>query len=297
MIRIAVASGKGGTGKTFISTNLLYTFRNENFNAVMTDCDVEAPNAAAFFAAQPSVSLTVTRPVPVINTDLCNFCGKCHEYCCYNAIFLLSHLKMIRIIEDLCHGCGACCYACNQGAISERPLRIGEVNIFSLDGEQAITEGRMDTGILSPVPVIKAAINNNHTDADIVLYDSPPGTSCPFIQTVAGADFVILVTEPSPFGFSDLKQSYEILKEMKKPCGVIINRSGSRYNKIKEWLTENNIPLLFEIPFEKEIAGICSEGKLAAEENMKYRKLFSELVKRISCITENQTVKPFFSQT
>ena len=286
MIKIAIASGKGGTGKTFVATNIFFILLQNNYRAMLVDCDAEAPNDVAFFDAELINSNEVTHQVPVINTDTCTFCGKCHEYCNYNAIFILPPMKIIKVIEDLCHGCGACSVACKFEAISEKPVSLGQVALYSTNGLPVLIEARMNIGVMSPVPVIKAAIKQIDNLADIIIMDAPPGTSCPFIQTVASADYVILVTEPTPFGLSDLKQSVETLKTINKPCGVIINRAGLGDNIVYNWLKENSIPLLMEIPFDREIARIYSEGHLLVEENINYRTQFLDLLKTINHLTK-----------
>ena len=272
MIKIAVASGKGGTGKTFISTNLFHCLSKNNYSVTMVDCDAEAPNAVAFFESEIVRKTEVTQQVPVINTDICTFCGKCHEYCNYNAIFILPPVKIIKVIEDLCHDCGACSVACKFGAISEKPVSLGQVTTFSVNGKQSLLEARINIGVMSPVTLIKAAIKQIDNQSDIAILDSPPGTSCPFVQTAASADYVILVTEPTPFGLSDLKQSIETLKTIGKPFGVIINRAGLGNDSVSEYLIHENIPMLLEIPFNKEIAVLYSNGRLVSETN----EIFSE---------------------
>jgi MinD superfamily P-loop ATPase len=196
-------------------------------------------------------------------------------------------MKIINVMEDLCHGCGACSVACKYDAITEKPVSLGMVNLFSNNGKHAIIEARMNIGVMSPVPIIKAAIKQINDQAEIVILDSPPGTSCPFIQTVSASDYVILVTEPTPFGLSDLKQSIDTLRKIGKPYGVIINRAGIGNFAVYDWLKENNIPLLIEIPFDKEIARIYSEGRLLTEENINYMTQFWDLIKRINLITRN----------
>jgi MinD superfamily P-loop ATPase len=265
MIKIAIASGKGGTGKTFIATNIFYTLLKNNYRLMLVDCDAEAPNAIAFFVTKLVKESEVTELVPVINTETCTFCGKCHEYCNFNAIFILPPMKVIKVIEDLCHGCGACSVACNVGAISEKPVSLGKVALYSTNGLQILIEARMNIGVMSPVPVIKEAIKQIDNKTDIAILDAPPGTSCPFIQTVAAADYVILVTEPTPFGLSDLKQSVETLKTINKPCGVIINRAGLGDDNVNKYLSQEKIPLLAEIPFKKEIAQLYSRGIIVTE--------------------------------
>lgn len=281
MIRIAVASGKGGTGKTFISTNIFNALVQANKPAVLTDCDAEAPDAALFFTTKQDSSYNVTQIIPEINTDTCIYCGKCHEYCNYNAIFLLPGIKFIRVIEELCHGCGACFFACEYGAISEKEVILGKVSKFRVNGRHLLTEARMNAGVMTPVPIIKSALKSVNNSGSILLLDSPPGTSCPFIHTIAGADYVILVTEPTPYGFSDLKQCVEILRQMEKPFGIIVNRAGSGDSKVYEWIDQNNYNLLMEIPLDKDIARTYSEGRLLTDEVQEYRSRFLLLINKI----------------
>ena len=259
-IKIAIASGKGGTGKTLVATNLFYALQL-NYQVTLVDCDAEEPNDCVFFTGDKETSFEVIQKAPAIDESKCTFCEKCHEYCNYNAIFILPDLKVIKVIEDLCHGCGACTVACKFDAISEKDVSLGTVTRFFITQHTSVVEAKTKVGIFSPVPIIKAAIKEANDDR-IVILDSPPGTSCPFINTVAEADFVILVTEPTPFGLSDLKQSVETLKTMSKTCGVIINRTGLGDNAVYEYLKQENIPLLMEIPFDKTIASYYSKGKL-----------------------------------
>jgi len=285
MIKIAIASGKGGTGKTLVATNIFHTLVKKEIDAVLVDCDAEGPNAVAFFKTNLTRTVEVTQLVPEINTMACNFCGKCHEYCNYNAIFFLPPMKIINVLEDLCHGCGACSVACKYDAITEKPVSLGVVNLYSNNGKPSLVEARMNIGVMSPVPVIKAAIKQSNDLTGIVILDSPPGTSCPFIQTVASADYVILVTEPTPFGFSDLQQSIETLKKINKPFGVIINRAGIGNNTVRDWLQENNISLLMEIPFKNEIARRYSIGELVSAEDLFFAEQLNTVVENI--ITQN----------
>lgn len=281
MFKIAIASGKGGTGKTFVATNIFQSLMKNGHDAVLVDCDAEAPNAAAFFDNKLTDTIDVTQLVPVIDKSKCVFCGSCHEYCNYNAIFILPPVKIINVIEDLCHGCGACSVACTYGAITEKQAPLGRVNVFSGNGQPSLIEARMDIGVMSAVPVIKAALKKIDPAKEIAILDSPPGTSCPFIQTVVSADYVILVTEPTPFGLSDLRQSVETLREMNKPCGVIINRAGMGNNKVQEYINEEGIPLLLEIPFSRKIAGIYSEGKLVSDTDPVFAQQLVSMIQNI----------------
>jgi MinD superfamily P-loop ATPase len=280
-LKIAIASGKGGTGKTLVSTNLFYALQQLDFQVTLVDCDAEEPNAMVFMNANLVNTQDVTQKVPVIDESKCTFCGKCSEYCSYNSIFILPPAKIIKVIADLCHGCGACSVACNFGAVSEKDFSLGTVSRYSVTDHSQVIEARMKVGVFSPVSVIKAAIKTAGS-AGIIIMDSPPGTSCPFIQTVAGADYVILVTEPTPFGLSDLKQSVETLKTMHKSCGVIINRAGLGDDTMYKYLVDENIPLLMEIPFSIETALRYSKGEMVAKYDLLWQNALVAMYRSIN---------------
>ncbi len=280
-IKIAVASGKGGTGKTLTATNLFYLLQNESLQVTLIDCDAEEPNSMVFFNTEASQIKNVIQKNPVIDIDKCTFCGRCHEYCNYNAIFFLPEQKNIQVIDDLCHGCGACSVACNDDAITEKEVILGTVSNYPIAPNAKVIEARMGIGIYSPVSIIKEAIKEAGNNR-IILMDAPPGTSCPFIQTVSRADFVILVTEPTPFGLSDLKQSVDTLKTLDKACGVIINRAGLGDTEVYAYLKEANISLLMEIPFEKSIAADYSKGKFILNSRPELAKDFKKMFESIA---------------
>lgn len=277
-MKIAVASGKGGTGKTFISTNLFNVLQKRNNSLILVDCDAEEPNDGEFFADKSKVikSFDVTQKVPVIDATACTYCGKCQDYCSYNAILFLKEAAIVKVIEDLCHGCGACSVACDYGAISEREVLLGRVIRYQITDSSVLIESRMKVGVYSPVSVIKKALKEAG-DAEIVILDSPPGTSCSFIQTVVAADYVVLVTEPTPFGLSNLMQSVETLKSIGKSCGVVLNRAGLGNDEVNEYLRLENIPLLMSIPFDREIAMCYSKGELLTNQNAHWEVLFNQL--------------------
>ncbi len=279
-IKIAVASGKGGTGKTLVSTNLFWAVQNKGIPITLVDCDAEEPNVAEFVSGDALLSFPVIQNIPVIDPELCVFCGKCFEYCNYNAIVYLPANKFIKVVEDLCHDCGACLVACKFGAITEKEKQLGTVQSRCMNSHAELIEARADVGVYSPVPVIKKAINSIN-DRYLSILDSPPGISCPFIATVENADFVVLVTEPTPFGLNDLKLSAETLQQLKRPFGVIVNRAGLGNKEVYDWLKANKIPLLMEIPFDREIARTYSEGHLLVEEKPEYQHQFIELLKTI----------------
>lgn len=281
--KIAIASGKGGTGKTFISTNLFNVLQKRDFNIALVDCDAEEPNDREFIRGELQISQKVTQKVPVIDESKCTYCGKCKEYCNYNAIFFLKDTKMIKVLDELCHGCGACSVACGDNAIVEKDDILGSVNQYGVSTNSALIEARMNVGVYSPVNVIKSAIKEAN-GFDIILLDSPPGTSCPFIQTVATADYVVLVTEPTPFGLSDLMQSVDTLKSMEKSCGVIINRADLGNKDIYDYLQLENIPLLMTVPFDKKIAVSYSNGELLTnlypDWDIKFNQLYQTITKQ-----------------
>lgn len=281
--KIAIASGKGGTGKTFISTNLFNVLQKRDFNIALVDCDAEEPNDREFIRGELQISQKVTQKVPVIDESKCSYCGKCKEYCNYNAIFFLKDTKMIKVLDELCHGCGACSVACGDNAIVEKDDILGSVNQYGVSTNSALIEARMNVGVYSPVNVIKSAIKEAN-GFDIILLDSPPGTSCPFIQTVATADYVVLVTEPTPFGLSDLMQSVDTLKSMDKSCGVIINRADLGNKDIYKYLQLENIPLLMTVPFDKKIAVSYSNGELLTnlypDWDVKFNQLYQTITKQ-----------------
>jgi len=279
-IKIAVASGKGGTGKTLVSTNLFWTAQKAGLPVTLVDCDAEEPNVVEFVSGDVFYTKTVTQNVPIINHELCVFCGKCSNYCNYNAIVYLPANQFIKVVEDLCHDCGACLVACKFGAITEKEKQLGTVKAMYLNSHAEIIEACADVGVYSPVSVIKKAIKEA-SNGYLAIFDSPPGISCPFIATVESADYVILVTEPTPFGLNDLKLSAETLMQLHKPFGVIVNRAGLGNREVYDWLKKNKIQLLLEIPFNREIARIYSEGRLLAEEKLAYQLQFKQLLKAI----------------
>ncbi len=276
-LKIAVAGGKGGTGKTLVATNLFYVIKEEGGKVELIDCDAEEPNAGLFFSGKHIYHSDVMWKVPEINTSLCVYCGKCKEYCNYNAILMIGFSKYIKVIEELCHGCGACSVACDYLAITEKDRKIGEVNQYQVQDNALLTEARMQVGVYSSVNTVKVALKQSlHPGVQII--DAPPGTSCPFIHSVVHADYVVLVTEPTPFGLSDLKQSIETLKGMKKFYGVVINRVDEPNQEMMQYLQKENIKVLAQIPFDRDIATVYAQGGLIAQHLTAYKKVFTELL-------------------
>lgn len=281
-MKIAIASGKGGTGKTFVSTNLFQFFQSLGHHPLLVDCDVECPNSLIFFKLKKISDTFVMEYRPEIYLDKCNYCGRCSDYCEYNAIFCIPELEQIRLLSNLCHGCEACAVACKHNAIKDSKTEIGKISFFTDSYNHIFIEGRMKEGKISSVPVIKSTIKEaSLLSYDYMILDSSPGTSCPFIQTAIRADYIILVTEPTPFGLSDLQQAVETLDTLNKNYGVIINRAGLGNADVYDYLNKNHIPVLAEIPFSKEIAHLYSEGKLAVSYLDDINELFKGIYSNI----------------
>lgn len=272
---IAVASGKGGTGKTTIAVNLAYALDRE---VQLLDCDVEEPNAQLFLNGALLSTEEVTIPIPQIDASLCNGCGECSRFCEYNAI--VSYGTMPLVFADMCHGCGGCMKVCPPQAIREVDYRIGVIETFSA-GKITLVQGKMDIGAAMAPPLIRAV--KRKTDNRIpILLDAPPGTSCPVITTLRGADFVTLVTEPTPFGLNDLILAVETVREMDLPFGVIINRSGSGDARVNFYCADENIPILAEIPDDRKIAEAYSRGELIGKVFPEYRLIFEKIINDIT---------------
>ena len=235
-MKIAIASGKGGTGKTTVAVNLARVYDD---NVFLADCDVEEPNAQLFLNGALLSTEEVTIPIPQIDASLCNGCGECSRFCEYNAI--VSYGTMPLVFADMCHGCGGCMKVCPPQAIREVDHRIGVIETFSA-GKITLIQGKMDIGAAMAPPLIRA-VKRKMDNRIPILLDAPPGTSCPVITTLRGADFVALVTEPTPFGLNDLILAVETVREMDLPFGVIINRSGSGDARVNSYCVDENIPI------------------------------------------------------
>jgi len=270
---ISVASGKGGTGKTTVAVNLALSLNNVQ----LLDCDVEEPNCHIFIKPVFEHKNTVFIPIPCIDQTKCDGCGRCQEVCVYNAIAIVN--KKVLIFPELCHGCGSCTYFCPNDAIKEENKEIGVIEIGRKDNIQFV-HGKLRIGKMMSPPVIRAVkkhINKKKT----VIIDVPPGTSCPVITAIKDTDFVILVTEPTPFGLNDLLLAVEVVRKLGIPFGVIINRSDLGNKKTDEYCTGENIPILMRIPFSKKIAGIYSRGDSIVEALPEYREKFQRLFAKI----------------
>ena len=274
---IAIASGKGGTGKTTVATNLALSIKDE---VQLLDCDVEEPNADIFIQPKIISEKLVLVPVPKVNEEKCIYCGKCAAICAFNAIAVIA--KKVLIYPELCHHCGACQYFCPTRAIQEVDKEMGVVKFGNRDHLEFI-QGQLNIGEVMPIPVIKEVKKHLHESKTIII-DAPPGTSCPVIESVKGCDFCILVTEPTPFGLNDLILAIEVLRKMKIPFGVIINRSDLGNQSTDDYCKNENIPILMKIPFQKEIAIAYSKGIPLIEIMPDYKESFRQVLEKVQTI-------------
>lgn len=281
-MKIAVASGKGGTGKTFVSVNLFKMMELSGFDVTLADCDVEVPNCSVFIRKKFQNEWTTEIFHPEIERDKCIFCGACAEYCNYNAITCVAASEFITLSEELCHSCGACLYACRRGAIIPALKRVGKVASYGDGKKNNFLEGRMEEGQNSSVPVIGEAIRHGEENhSRYMILDAPPGCTCPFVHVATSSDLILLVTEPTPFGLSDLKHTIDVLRQMRKSFCVIINRADLGFSQMKEYLEGEKIQILAEIPYSEEIAKHYAKGELAVGRMPEMTELFRNLMKKI----------------
>lgn len=278
---ISVASGKGGTGKTTVATNLAFSLKNE---VQLLDCDVEEPNAHLFLKPEFQAKESVNAPVPKIDFTKCNFCRKCMDICRFGAIAVLK--KDVMVFENLCHSCGGCFEVCPENAVIKTKRSLGDIEHGTAD-QVSFIHGRLEIGQVMVPPIIKEV--RSHRDPDrITIIDAPPGTSCPVITAMNKADFILLVTEPTPFGLHDLKLAVETVRTLDIPCGLVINRAGLGNDDVKNYSKKEDLPILMEIPFDKKIAQIYSRGQMIADALPGYRERFQALYKKIAHLVEKE---------
>jgi MinD superfamily P-loop ATPase len=276
---VAIASGKGGTGKTTVAVHLARTLRGD---VELLDCDVEAPNDHLFLQPTRELVEQVGIPVPVVDDDLCTACGQCSEICRYNALAVLR--DRVVVFPELCHGCGGCALACPEGAITEVERPIGVVESGRADGVRLI-QGRLNVGEALAPPLIRAVRARARGDG-MVLIDSPPGTSCSMIAAVRAVDLAVLVTEPTPFGLNDLKLAVAALRILGIPSMIVVNRSGIGDRRVHEYCADQDLEIVLEIPDDRRIAEAYARGEdltLAVPET---KMLFDELADRIQSAGE-----------
>ena len=285
-MKIAIASGKGGTGKTTIATNLACLIARTGKEVQYLDCDVEEPNGHIFLKPDIKETHTATIGVPEVDSGLCEGCGNCGQLCQYSAIVCLKDTPLV--FEQLCHSCGGCMLVCPTDAISERQIPIGNVESGTADGVRFV-QGRLNIGDVRTPALIKKVKEKISNDG-LVIIDAPPGTSCPVIEAVGGVDFCLLVTEPTPFGLNDLQLAVDMVKELKLPFAVIINRSDLGDDEVQKYCNRENIEVVLEIPDDRRIAEAYSTGSMVVDALPEYRNNFLRLYEKITQRKEIQKV-------
>ena len=273
-MKIAVLSGKGGTGKTLVSVNLAAVASN----AAYIDCDVEEPNGYLFFKPQGIKTLEVTVPVPQIDGLLCNGCRLCVDFCKFNALAFIKDKPVL--FPEICHSCGGCVILCPQKAISERPKKVGVVS-EGISGNVRVYGGIMETGESSGVPILRELFRQSKKEEGLSIIDCPPGSSCMVMESIKDADYCVLVAEPTLFGTHNLKMVHELMKGFKKPFGVVLNKCTEDENPSEVFCFENGITILGKIPFDYKLGSLSSDGLIVAQELPEYRDLFERLLCRI----------------
>jgi len=270
---LSVASGKGGTGKTLVSTSLALALR-ERSEVQLLDCDVEEPNAHILLRPTITEKQPVLIPVPSVDESKCTHCGKCAEVCAYNALAVLQH--RVLVFAELCHGCGACSYLCPEDAIAEEGREVGVVELGEAAGMEFVG-GRLNVGEALAPPVIRKVKEHIKPDKTVIV-DVSPGTSCPVVEAVREADFCLLVTEPTPFGLNDLALAADMIKELGIPRGVVLNRAGQGDSETEAYCRQEGIPILLRIPLDREIARLYSRGTSLVEGMPEWRVAFLGLM-------------------
>jgi len=268
-VRIAVASGKGGTGKTSLAVNLALSLGR----AQVLDCDVEEPNAHILLKPEVEGTSPVELMVPRILEERCDHCGDCARFCQFHALFVAGETAMV--FPELCHSCGGCSLVCPRDAIVEEPRQIGRV-IRGSAGEVDLVFGEINVGEPLAVPIISAVKEHMSKDGTVIL-DAPPGTACPVVETIHGSDFCLMVTEPTPFGLHDLQVAVEVVRILGIPMGVVVNFAGIGDRGVHDFCEERGIPVMMEIPFDRRIAELYSRGIPFVEAMPEWRQRFTEL--------------------
>ncbi len=281
-MRIAVLSGKGGTGKTLISVNLAASAKASTY----IDCDVEEPNGHLFFKPDEVQVEEVSVKIPKVDSELCNGCRKCVDFCKFNALAYIKN-KLI-IFDDVCHSCGGCILVCPEKALTEKAKVIGKVQ-NGVSGEVTVWTGMLNTGEPTGIPIIKKLLNRNPEVGKLTFIDCPPGSACIVMESIKDADYCILVAEPTLFGVHNLNMVYELVKLFNKPFGVLINKCMEGKNPAEMFCLEKNIRILGRIPFDNELGTLNSNSEIAVNKNEEYRKLFSSLLNKVTKEVQHET--------
>lgn len=269
-MKIAVLSGKGGTGKTLVSVNLAAVI-NES---IYIDCDVEEPNGHLFFKPEAVKEYPISVKVPQIDNEKCNGCRNCVTFCKFNALAYIGN--KVKVFEDVCHSCGGCMTFCPQSAITEQDKMIGNVEIGNSHGIQVVS-GILNTGEATGVPIIKEILKYTQDENRVSIIDCPPGSACVVMESIKDADYCILVAEPTLFGVHNLNMVFDLVKLFNKPFGVVLNKCLDGENPSEQFCNDHDIYILDKIPFDETIGDLNSNGLVIAIENQYYQDFFKNL--------------------
>lgn len=282
---IAVASGKGGTGKTLLATGLAHVLAADVPGLCLLDCDVEEPNAHLFLEPEFDHEEEVTLLTPEIDVGRCDLCGRCAEVCAFHALAVLP--GKVLAFPQLCHGCGSCALQCPRGAISERPKLLGLVQTGRA-GSIRFGHGLLEVGQAMATPIIrrlKQRLLSSHPAPPLTLLDAPPGNACPVVETLRGSDFALLVTEPTPFGLHDLEIAVEVARDqLGIPVGVVINRDRPGHDGVDRFCAGAGVPVLLRLPLDRRIAEVYSDGALWVEALLRYREPLRRLYRDVRAL-------------
>lgn len=290
-MQIAVASGKGGTGKTTVATSLVLSLSQPSENRTpvyLLDCDVEAPNAHLYLQPVITEQKEAAILLPQIDPAKCSACGRCVEVCQFHALALIG--KKVLVFSQLCHGCGSCTLNCPENAITEVPNPIGMLESGQTETGIAFAQGILTISEPMPTPIIRQLKRwKIGKPEQIVILDAPPGASCSVVETVRGSDFVLLVTEPTPFGLHDLKQIVGIIRELNIPAGVVINRDEVGNGAVEAFCQAENLPVMMRIPFDRSLAEGLSAGSPLVDIQPVFKERFQTLFQQIIGIVEGRS--------
>lgn len=273
-MKIAVLSGKGGTGKTFVSVNLAAAATSSMY----IDCDVEEPNGRLFFRPEGIRAETVSVMLPVFDAALCDGCRKCVDLCKFNALVYIKEKPMV--FPGICHSCGGCALVCPQGAVSEKPRPIGVIEAGTR-GDTAVVTGVLEPGEVSGVPLIRTALMRSAEIERPVVIDCPPGSGCVVLESVAEADYCVLVAEPTAFGLHNFAMVLDLVRLLGKPCGVVINKTEGQYPDLENYCASHAVDILCRIPYSNELATWGAKARIASNESKEMALVFRGLLKKI----------------
>ncbi len=271
-MKVAVLSGKGGAGKTFVSVNLAVTAGR----ATYIDCDVEEPDGRLFLKPSDTAASDVSTMLPNFSLQKCTGCRKCVNFCRFNALAFIGGKP--RVYSEICHSCGGCALVCPSDAVWEEPRPVGRVEVGT-SGEVTVVTGVMNLGEASAVPTIKAALQKGlSAKAEWTVIDCPPGSGCAVMESVSAADYCLLVAEPTAFGLHNMKMVHELARLLHKPCGVVVNKSSGAYPPLTAYCEANGLSVLCEFPYREAVATLNAKGEIACEKDAETERRFAALL-------------------